>query len=155
MSRYIAGSVIMTALVAIYVGFAVVYAQVLLRDDSLLVNALGAALLVFPIVGAWGIIREWRFGFSSSKLIKILQREGGLPDDDFPTTVSGRPIKDQALDAFPAFQKEAEDNPESWRAWLRLALAYDACGDRRRARWATRKAIALHKTHGDDKAPPA
>ena len=139
----------MTLLVAIYLGFAVVYAQVLLRDDSLLVNAMGAALLVFPIVGAWGLILEWRFGFASSKLITILGKEGKLPDDDFPTKLSGRPIKEQALETFPAFQQDAEENPESWRAWLRLALAYDACGDRRRARWATRTAIKLHKKHGD------
>ena len=149
MSRYIAGSIIMTLLVAVYLGFAVVYAQVLLRDSSLLVNAMGAALLVFPIVGAWGLVLEWRFGFASSKLIKILGVEGKLPDDDFPTTLSGRPIKEQALETFPVFQQEAEDNPDSWRAWLRLALAYDACGDRRRARWATRTAIKLHKKHGD------
>ena len=139
----------MTLLVAVYLGFAVVYAQVLLRDDSLLVNAMGVALLVFPVVGAWGIIAEWRFGFASSKLITILDLEGNLPDDSFPTTVSGRPIKDQALEAFPTFQKEVEASPESWRAWLRLALAYDACGDRRRARWATRKAIALSKSDPD------
>jgi hypothetical protein len=148
-SKYIAGSIIMTLLVAVYLGFALVYAQVLLQDDSLLVNAMGGALLVFPVVGAWGIIAEWRFGFASSKLITILDREGALPDDSFPTTVSGRPIKDQALEAFPAFQKEVEASPESWRAWLRLALAYDACGDRRRARWATRKAIALSKSDPD------
>ena len=149
MSRYVAGSVIMTLLVAIYLGFALVYAQVLLADNSLLVNAMGAALLVFPVVGAWGLVLEWRFGLASGKLIKMLAAEGKLPDDDFPTKLSGRPIKEQALETFPAFQKDAEDNPESWRAWLRLALAYDACGDRRRARWATRTAIKLHKKHGD------
>jgi hypothetical protein len=147
--RHIAGSVIMTLLVAIYLVFAVVYAQVLLRDDSLLVNAMGAALLVFPLVGVWGLAYEWRFGLASGKLITTLDKEGNLPDDDFPTTVTGRPLKDQALEAFPAFQKAAEDSPESWRAWLRLALAYDACGDRRRARWATRRAIQLAKTHRD------
>jgi len=147
--RHIAGSVVMTLLVAIYLGFAVVYAQVLLQDDSLLVTIMGGALLVFPILGVWGLIYEWRFGWASGKLITTLNAEGNLPDDDFPTTVTGRPLKDQALEAFPAFQKAAEDSPESWRAWLRLALAYDACGDRRRARWATRRAIQLAKTRGD------
>ena len=32
-----------------------------------------------------------------------------------------------------------------WDAWFRLALAYDASGDRRRARWATRQAIKLSR----------
>jgi hypothetical protein len=139
----------MTLLVAVYLGFAVVYAQILLRDDSLFVNVMGAALLVFPVVGAWGLFLEWRFGISSGRLVSVMDREGTLPVDDFPATVTGRPLKDQALEAFPAFQAEVEASPESWRAWMRLALAYDAAGDRRSARWATRKAISLHKIHGD------
>jgi Flp pilus assembly protein TadD len=36
-----------------------------------------------------------------------------------------------------------EQDPASWRAWFRLGLAYDASGDRRRARGAIRRAIAL------------
>ena len=46
---------------------------------------------------------------------------------------------------FPKYQAEVEAAPDSWQAWLRLGLAYDASGDRRRARWATRKAIALQR----------
>jgi len=46
---------------------------------------------------------------------------------------------------FPEFAAALQANPESWQAWLRLGLAYDACGDRRRARWAVRRAIALAK----------
>ena len=34
---------------------------------------------------------------------------------------------------------------DSWRAWLRLGLAYDASADRKRARWATREAIKLSR----------
>ena len=35
----------------------------------------------------------------------------------------------------------AEAAPDSWRAWFRLALAYDAAGDRTRARAAARQAL--------------
>ena len=34
---------------------------------------------------------------------------------------------------------------EDWRAWFRLALAYDAAGDRKRARRAMRDAVALDR----------
>lgn len=131
----------MSALLLIYLGFAIVYASILLRDDSLLVNVMGAAMLVLPILGAWGLASEWRFGHKSSALKARLEDEGLLPD--FPHTTSGRPLKDDALELFPPFQAEVEAHPESWTAWFRLGLAYDACGDRRRARWAIRRAIRL------------
>lgn len=153
MKRLIAGAVVMTALVAVYLGFAVVYAQILLAQEELLLKIMGGALLVFPIVGAWGLIVEWRFGVASGKLVRILDDEGALPADEFPTSASGRPLRDVAMEAFPSFEAEVHAEPESWRAWLRLGLAYDACGDRRRARWATRKAIALAKVLPADGEP--
>ena len=39
----------------------------------------------------------------------------------------------------------AEAAPEDWRAWYRLALAYDAERDTRRGRAAMRRAIALRE----------
>ncbi|GAB3688252.1 hypothetical protein GCM10028814_29620 [Angustibacter aerolatus] len=47
--------------------------------------------------------------------------------------------------AFARYRAETEAAPDDWAAWYRLALAYDAAGDRRRARRATRTAIALHE----------
>ena len=38
-----------------------------------------------------------------------------------------------------------EAAPEDWRAWFRLGLAYDASGDRRRARKAIIRAISLER----------
>ena len=144
MNRYLAGSIVMSALLVVYLGFAVVYASVLLQDDSLFVNAMGLAMVVLPILGAWGLFAEWRFGARSSRLRGLLDDESGLPD--FPTHASGRFDRDQALAAFPDYQSAVEQSEDDWRAWFRLGLAYDACGDRRRARWAVRKAIALHHT---------
>jgi Flp pilus assembly protein TadD len=39
---------------------------------------------------------------------------------------------------------QVEERPDDWRSWFRLALAYDAAGDRTRAREAARHALALH-----------
>jgi Flp pilus assembly protein TadD len=41
-------------------------------------------------------------------------------------------------------REEAEADPGNWRVWYRLALAYDAAGDRTRARSAVRHAISLY-----------
>ncbi|PPF57505.1 hypothetical protein [Clavibacter californiensis] len=111
--------------------------------------AISVGLLILSLVGAWALVRELWFGVRSGRLARILEEEGGLPVDDLPTRASGRPIRDAADASFPAYQAEVEEDPASWRAWFRLGLAYDASGDRRRARGAIRRAIALH---GSDRA---
>ena len=51
----------------------------------------------------------------------------------------------QQDEQFPQFKAEVEAQPENWRAWFRLGLAYDASGDRRRARAALRESIRLQR----------
>jgi hypothetical protein len=108
---------------------------------------MGAALIVLPIVGAWALWREIAFGMYSTKLVNVLESEGALPGDDLPHRPSGRPIRADADKEFPAYAAAVDAAPKSWRAWCRLGLAYDASGDRKRARAAIRSAIALHKAN--------
>ncbi len=54
-------------------------------------------------------------------------------------------MRAEADAAFPRYREEVEAAPEDWRAWYRLGLAYDGSGDRRRARAAIRRAIALER----------
>ena len=136
---------VMGALLLLYLVFIVQYGFVLLAIGGPVATAMGIALLVLPLVGAWALALELRFGFRSERLLGILRSEGGLPEDDLPRLPSGRAQRDAADAAFPHYKAEVEDHPESWRAWLRLALAYDASGDRRRGRWATREAIRLER----------
>src|SRR5690606_3179827 len=73
-----------------------------------------------------------------------LSEEGGLPDvSDLPRRPSGR-VEREAADAYFA-KREAElaQAPQDWRAWYRVAHAYDIAGDRRRARDAMKRAVAL------------
>ncbi len=58
------------------------------------------------------------------------------------------PIIGVAEEGFPKYRAEVGAQPRSWRAWFRLGLAYDASGDRRRARWALREAIRLSRSGG-------
>jgi len=106
---------------------------------------IGAALIVLPIIGVWALMRELQFGFGSERLVRRLDAEDELPPDDLPTRPSGRPVRDAADADFPQYQAAVESAPEDWRAWFRLGLAYDASGDRRRARGAIRTAIDLER----------
>lgn len=135
----------MALLLALYLAFTAQYAFLLIGSDPLAAKGLGIALLVLPLAGAWALVAELVFLFRGQRLLKLLGEEGGLPVDDLPHLPSGRPDPAAADLEFPKYQAEVEADPGSWRAWLRLGLAYDASGDRRRARWATRKAIALER----------
>ena len=140
-----AASLVMAALLVLYLVFVVNYALLLIGDDEPIAKALGFALIVLPFLGAGVLAADLVFVVRGERLVKRLGAEGGLPVDDLPRLPSGRPDPAAADLEFPRYQAEVESDPESWRAWLRLGLAYDASGDRRRARWATRKAIGLER----------
>jgi hypothetical protein len=106
---------------------------------------IGIALIVLPIIGVWALSREVVFGFRSEHLMKMLEEQNALPLLDLPRRPSGRVVRQDADAAFPQYRDAADANPESWQAWACLGLAYDAAGDRRRARGAIRTAIALER----------
>ena len=140
-------ALVMAALLVVYLVFVTNYALILINDDQPLAKAIGWALLVMPLLGAGVLAADLVFVVRGEALVKRLGAEGGLPVDDLPRLPSGRPDPAAADLEFPRYQAEVEAEPESWRAWVRLGLAYDASGDRRRARWATRRAIALERSH--------
>jgi len=138
-------ALVMAALLVIYLVFVTNYALILINDDQPIAKAMGFGLIVLPLIGAGVLAADLVFVVRGERLVKQLGDEGGLPVDDLPRLPSGRADPVAADAQFPQYQAEVEAEPESWRAWLRLGLAYDASGDRRRARWATRKAIALER----------
>jgi hypothetical protein len=117
----------------------------LLTDNNLAAQAIGAAYLVLPVVGAWALIRELMFGARTEKMARILEAEGGLPVDNLPRTPAGRIIRAAADQEFEKYKAEAEAAPEDWRSWFRLSCAYDAAGDRKRARSSMRDAGRLFR----------
>lgn len=119
------------------IGYRGVY---LLGQHSAGLKILGVAVLVLPLVGVWVVYAEVRFGFATQRLAVELDE----PEPELPRSASGRVDRDTADALFETRRAEAEAAPQDWRAWYRLALAYDYAGDRRRARTAMRTAIERH-----------
>jgi cytochrome c-type biogenesis protein CcmH/NrfG len=117
----------------------------LLSSGSVVGVLLGVALLILPVLGLLLVWREIEFGRRTAQLARALDAEGGLPVDDLPRRPSGRVDRTAADAAFQDMRRHTEEHPEDWRAWFRLALAYDAAGDRTRARAAARHAVALRE----------
>jgi hypothetical protein len=134
---------VMTVLLLLYVVLAGQRALVLLGSGEPVGITMGIALLVLPLLALWAIGRELWFGVRAQKLGERLDAEGGLPDEELPVRPSGRIEREDGDALFPAYRADVEANPGDWRARFRLALAYDAAGDRRRAREAVRTAIRL------------
>jgi len=137
-------AIVMAAILVIYLVLVFERAVMLIGTGILVAVIMGVALLVLPVIAAWAIGRELLFGARTEKLVKLLAAEGGLPVEDLPHRASGRPLRDAADEDFPRYKAEVENAPTSWRAWFRLGLAYDASGDRRRARSALRESIRLY-----------
>ena len=117
----------------------------LLASGVLVGRVLGVALLLLPLLGLGVVWREIEFGRQTARLARTLDAESGLPVDDLPRRPSGRVDRVAADAFFERMRAETEASPEDWRSWFRLALAYDAAGDRTRARAAARHALTLHR----------
>lgn len=143
--RALTGVVVMSALLALYLVYAAMRAIALFQTGTLIAVTMGVALLVLPMIGVWVLVRELSFGRSSTRLVDQLEAQDMLPEEDFDTLPSGRPVREQADAVFPLYRAEVELNEGSWQAWMRLGIMYDASGDRKRARAAIRKAITLEK----------
>lgn len=145
MSKAKIGALVVAALLAAYLLFTVQRGWIMITEDDPVAKILGIALFALPIVGAWALIAELLFGSRMQRLGSILEDEGGLPEDTLPRTPGGRIVREAADAEFAKYRTEVEAAPEEWRAWFRLSCAYDAAGDRRRARSTMRRAIALER----------
>ncbi|MCL1871452.1 MAG: hypothetical protein FWF90_13705 [Promicromonosporaceae bacterium] len=142
--RGVVGMVVVLALLALY-GWAIVGRGVaMIRTGDGVLIAIGIGALVLPLVVLAVIAAELRLATRVQRMADELAAAGELPVDDLPRSPGGR-IDRAAADAAFAEHKEAvEAAPDSWKAWYHLAFAYDAAGDRKRARAALRKASALY-----------
>jgi len=136
-------AIVMCALLVLYLVLVGQRAVLFVQTGVPIAIVLGIALIVLPIIGVFALVAEIRFGIVTESIVKQLEAEGALPVDDVPRRASGRYEREAADAAFPQYASAVREAPEDWRAWFRLGLAYDACGDRRRARGAIRRSMRL------------
>ena len=139
------GAGVMAILLAFYLVLVGWRAVLFLQSGEPVGIAIGVALLILPVIGVWALVLELTFGIRSARLVRLLEASGELPVETLPIRASGRPVRDAADADFPQYRDAVDAAPEDWKAWFRLGLAYDAAGDRKRARGAIRTAITLER----------
>lgn len=137
------GVIVMAVMLLVYILLVGQRAWLLLVSGEPIAVTMGVALVILPLVALWALSRELWFGVRAQQLARRLESEGGLPQESVAVRPSGRVLRDEADALFPTYRADVQEHPESWQAWFRLSLAYDAAGDRRRARGAARTAIRL------------
>ena len=139
------GVAVMAVLLALYIVLVGQRAWLLMTSGEVVGVAIGLALVVLPVIAVWALGRELWFGVRAQQLGRRLEADGALPQDEVTLLPSGRVARADGDAVFPAYRADVESHPDDWRAWYRLGLAYDAAGDRRRAREAVRTAIRLER----------
>jgi tetratricopeptide (TPR) repeat protein len=126
-----------------YAFLAITRAWVLFTSGDVVQIAFALSIVVIPILGVALIGRELWFGWRTRQMGQQLAAEGGLPEYAGGLSPSGRPSKEDADAAFEEFAREVQLSPQDWRAWFRMAIAYEDARDRKRARAAMRQAAKL------------
>lgn len=140
------GALAVLALLLLYLVLVGQRAFALLRSGTGVGVVLGAAILLIPALTVWFLGREVSQARAVDRLTARLADEGGLEVDDLPRSPAGRIDRETARERFDDVRALVEADPEDWRGWYRLGWAYDAAGDRRRAREALRHAVRLERT---------
>lgn len=141
----------MTRLGVFLIGAALVLYFVLMGQKAILFIAsgdpvgiaMGIALIVLPLIGAWALVREIQFGIHAEKLGTQLNSEGGMPEAETELTPSGRIAKADAEPLIQRYTAEAAASSDDWRAQYRLGVVQDAAGRRKDARASIRAAIQI------------
>ena len=137
------GAIVMTGLLGMYLALVGERSIALVSSSEPVAVAIGSIMIILPAVAAWGIFMELRFGLRIERLGERLKQEDAWPQFDFELRPSGRPTKESAEAIFGRYRELVKNDESNWRSWFALGLAYDAAGDRARARKAMRTAIAL------------
>lgn len=97
---------------------------------------LALAVVILLVLSIWVTWREVLFGISASRLGRAYAHS----DEETAAASAASPRAE-----FEAARAHVERRDDDWRAWYRLGLAYDGVRDRRHAREAVRRAIALER----------
>jgi len=144
-TRSMLSAVAVLAVLLLYVLLVGQRAVALIGSGSAVGVAIGIAILAVPVLTLWFLGREVTQARAVDRLTDLLAREGGLDVDDLPRSPAGRIDRSVAADRFDAARARVEAEPGDWRGWYRLGWAYEAAGDRSRARESLRHAVRLER----------
>jgi hypothetical protein len=139
------GALTVTLLLVLYVVQIAGRGVAMVRTGEPALIGIGLAVLIIPLLAIGLIAREYLLAATVQTMADSLFAEGDLPVDDLPRSPGGRIDRSAADEAFELRRAAVEAAPEDWRAWYHLAFAYDAAGDRRRARESLRKAAGFYR----------
>ncbi|MFJ2368434.1 hypothetical protein [Microbacterium sp. NPDC087665] len=137
---------VMGLCLALYIVVVGQRAVLMLTTGEPIAIALGVALIVMPLIGAWALVKETQFGFAADRLGRELDAEGGMPVAETELTPSGRIARSDADPLIQRYAAEAAELPADWRARFRLGVVQDAAGRRKDARASIREAIRLSRS---------
>ncbi|MBV9594803.1 MAG: hypothetical protein JO147_13530 [Actinobacteria bacterium] len=140
--------VLLVVAIAAYGGLIGYLGVVLIDQPRPWVTVLGVAIVVLPLIGVWAVFAEIRFGQAMQRLGRRIGSEPAGMLAALPRRPSGRIDRAAADEVFEQQRRRVEAAPSDWREWYRLAITYDAAGDRRRARESMRRAITLGRIAG-------
>ena len=143
--RGLAGALAVTALLALYVWQIAGRGVSMIRTGEPVLVAIGVAVVVIPLLVIGLVAREYRLATRVQQMADTLAATGELPVDDLPRSPGGRIDRAAADAAFEKRRAAVERDPDDWKAWYHLAFAYDAAGDRRRARETLRTASSMFR----------
>ncbi|NLF05635.1 MAG: hypothetical protein GX593_11640 [Actinomycetales bacterium] len=143
--RGLVPALVLTALMGVYVWLVLTRVIALLGMGEPVGIVLGLAFGILPLLVLWYIVAEWLLATRVQRLADELAATDELPVDTLPRSPGGRIDRAAASAQFETVKAQVEAEPERWQGWFNLGFAYDAAGDRRRARAALRKAVALYR----------
>lgn len=134
-----------SSIVALYFALVAGRAVVFIGTNDPVARVLGIALLVFPLLGTWWLVHEWRLGTTVQRMADELEAEGRLPIHDGEQDARGRLTAEAQEAVFEVARRGVDLSPEDWAAWFHVAYAYEAAGDRSMARKSLRHAASLFR----------
>ncbi|GIG25216.1 tetratricopeptide repeat protein [Cellulomonas denverensis] len=142
-------AVALTALLGLYLWLVLGRSVALIRTGEPAGIGLGLGFAVLPLLVLVLVAREWFLAIDVQRMADTLAERDELPVDDLPRSPGGRIDRAAAVAAFDQARTEAEQAADDdWGAWYRLAFAYEAAGDRKRARATLRTASRIHRGRG-------
>lgn len=137
--------VLVTLLLGVFLWAAMIRIVAMIKTGHPLMVSIGIAISLVLFTLVYAIVSEWRTALVVSHMGDELGRQGKLVADTLTRSPGGRIDRGVADEQFESIRQTAESNPDDYAALYNLAFAYDACGDRKRARSTLRQAAKLYR----------